>query len=87
TIIPIAYYAISLRQDPEIGFAEFWWKTITVGPWPSGPVWFLWVLFGFDLIACLLFRLSPTLLEPINRLSLNGHERPGEFFIVMFAVT
>jgi surface polysaccharide O-acyltransferase-like enzyme len=87
TIIPIAYYAISLRQNPEMGFGEFWWTTITVGPWPSGPVWFLWVLFGFDLVACLLFRLSPTLLEPINRLSLNGHERPGEFFIVMFAVT
>src|SRR6202790_253634 len=26
TVIPIAYYAISLRQNPEIGFAEFWWK-------------------------------------------------------------
>lgn len=87
TIIPIAYYAISLRQNPEIGFSEFWWNTITVGPWPSGPVWFLWVLFGFDLIACLLFKLKPNALESINRLSLNGHERPGEFFIVMFAVT
>ena len=41
TIIPIAYYAISLRQHPEIGFAAFWWKTIAVGPWPSGPVWFI----------------------------------------------
>src|SRR3982074_825838 len=87
TIIPLAYYAISLRQHPEIGFTEFWWKTITVGPWPSGPIWFLWVLFAFDMVACLLFRLSPTLLEPINRLSLNGHDRPGVFFLVMFAVT
>ena len=87
TVIPVAYYAISLRLHPEIGFSEFWWKTITVGPWPSGPIWFLWVLFGFDLVACLLFRLSPTMLEPINRLSMNGHERPGEFFVVMFAVT
>src|ERR1700738_823915 len=26
TVIPIAYYAISLRQHPEIGFTEFWWK-------------------------------------------------------------
>ena len=32
TVIPLAYYAISLRHHPEIGFAEFWWKTITVGP-------------------------------------------------------
>jgi hypothetical protein len=87
TVIPIAYYAISLRQHPEVGFASFWWKTITVGPWPSGPIWFLWVLFGFDLIACLLYRLSPNLLDPINRLSLRGRLRPAEFFAVMLAVT
>jgi hypothetical protein len=87
TIIPIAYYAISLREHPEIGFTEFWWKTITVGPWPSGPIWFLWVLFGFDLVACLLYRLSHNLLDPINRLSLHGRRRPAEFFAVMFAVT
>ena len=29
TVIPLAYYAISLRQHPEIGFSEFWWKTVT----------------------------------------------------------
>ena len=46
TVIPIAYYAISLRQHPEIGFSEFWWNTITDGPWPSGPLWFLWVLLS-----------------------------------------
>ena len=87
TIIPIAYYAISLRQHPEVGFAEYYWKTITVGPWPSGPIWFLWVLFVFDLIACLLYRMSPTLLDPINRLSLRGRRRPAVFFAVMLAVT
>ena len=29
TVIPLAYYAISLRQHPEVGFSEFWWNTIT----------------------------------------------------------
>jgi hypothetical protein len=87
TVIPLAYYAISLRQHPEVGFSEFWWKTITVGPWESGPVWFLWVLFAFDLVACLLYWLSHSLLDPINRLSLRGRLRPAEFFAVMFAVT
>src|SRR3954452_895621 len=65
TVIPFAYYAISLRQHPEIGFSEYWWKTITVGPWPSGPIWFLWVLFGFDLVAWLLFSISRDLLGSI----------------------
>jgi Acyltransferase family len=87
TIIPIAYYAISLRHHPEIGFSEYWWNTVTKGPWPSGPIWFLWVLFGFDVVACTLYRLSPTMLDPINRLSLRGRRQPAEFFAVMLAVT
>src|ERR1700688_2377097 len=29
TLIPIAYYAIALRQHPNIGFLEFWLKTVT----------------------------------------------------------
>src|SRR5947209_4981281 len=69
TIIPLAYYAISLRLHPEIGFEAFWWKTVTAGPWPSGPIWFVWVLLAFDLAASGLYRLSPALLEPISRLS------------------
>src|SRR3954469_8749480 len=28
TVIPVAYYAISLRQNPDISFASFWWKTV-----------------------------------------------------------
>jgi len=87
TVIPLAYYAISLRHHPEIGFSQFWWTTITKGPWPSGPIWFLWVLFAFDLVACLLHALWPNLLDPINRLSLRGRRRPAEFFAVMLAVT
>jgi surface polysaccharide O-acyltransferase-like enzyme len=87
TIIPIAYYALELRQHPTTGFAEFWWKMVTAGPWPSGPLWFLWVLLTFDLTASLLYRLSPNLLDPINRLSLRGFDRPVEFFLMMVAIT
>ena len=87
TLIPIAYYAIALRQQPDISFTTFWWKTITVGPWPSGPLWFLWVLLCFDLTASVLYRLSPRLLDPINRMSLRGYERPAEFFLFVVGVT
>lgn len=87
TVIPIAYYAIALRQSPNLGFAAFWWKTVTVGPWPSGPLWFLWVLLAFDVVASLAYLISPKLIDPINRLSLRGHERPAIFFAVMVAST
>ena len=87
TVIPIAYYAISLRYHPEIGFLEFWWKTITVGPWPSGPLWFVWVLLAFDLTASLAYRLSSHLVDPINRLSQRGFDQPAVFFLFLLAVT
>ena len=87
TVIPLAYYAISLRHHPEIGFSEFWWKTITKGPGRAGRSGSSGCLLGFDLVACLLYRLSPNLLDPINRLSLHGRRRPAVFFAVMLAVT
>jgi hypothetical protein len=87
TIIPIAYYAIVLRQHPDLSFAAFWWKTITVGPWPSGPIWFVWVLLVFDLLAMVLYQISPRLLDPINRISLRGYDHPAEFYLFLVAVT
>lgn len=87
TVIPVAYYAIVLRQSPDTSFAGFWWRTITVGPWPSGPIWFIGVLLVFDLTASLLYRISPRLLDPINRLSLRGYDRPIDFFVFLLVVT
>jgi acyltransferase-like protein len=87
TIIPLAYYALALQRSTDLSFSEFWWKTVTVGPWPSGPIWFLWVLLAFDMTACVLYRLSPTLVEPINRLSLRSVDRPALFFIFLAIVT
>jgi len=87
TVIPLAYYAIALRQNLDLTFAAFWWKTVTVGPWESGPVWFVWVLLVFDLLASLLYRLSPNLLDPIHRLSEQCFEQPAKFFLFLLAVT
>src|ERR1700749_1199722 len=87
TVISLAYYAIALRHDPNLTFSAFWWKTVTVGPWPSGPIWFVWVLFGYDLLATLLHGLSPNLLDPINRLSGRCFNAPAKFFLFLLAVT
>ena len=87
TVIPLAYYAIALRHDPGLASRTFWWKTITVGPWPSGPIWFVWVLLAFDLTASLLYRVSAHLVDPINRLSLRDFDRPAVFWLLLVVVT
>jgi peptidoglycan/LPS O-acetylase OafA/YrhL len=87
TVIPLAYYAIALRLHTDLSFAAFWWKTVTVGPWPSGPIWFVWVLFAYDLVATVLHGFSPNLLAPINRLSQQCFDQPVRFFLFLLAVT
>src|ERR1700694_3522356 len=79
-LMPVAYYAVELRQHPDISFAAFWWKTVTVGPWPSGPAWFVWVLLALDVLAAVVYRVAPGLGEAIGRLSLASYARPGLFF-------
>jgi hypothetical protein len=78
-LMPAAYYAVELRQH-DISFAAFWWKTVTVGPWPSGPAWFVWVLLALDVIAALVYRAAPGVVAAIGRLSLASFARPGLFF-------
>jgi hypothetical protein len=87
TLIPIAYYALALQQDTDESFATFWYKMVTVGPWPSGPVWFVWVLLVFDLTASVLYRVSPTLVFPINKISERGFSEPWRFWLLVVAVT
>jgi len=79
-LMPLAYYSIDLRVSGEHSFVEFWWKTITVGPWPSGPAWFVIVLLAFDIFAALVYRACPSVVEAIGQLSLKGFARPGLFF-------
>jgi len=87
TLIPIAYYALALQQGTDLTFAAFWRKTVTVGPWPSGPVWFVWVLLAFDTTASVLYRISPTLVFPINRISQLGFNEPWRVWLLLFIVT
>ncbi|WP_022719644.1 acyltransferase [Rhodopseudomonas sp. B29] len=87
TIIPIAYYALALQQEPGMRFDQFWWNMVTVGPWPSGPLWFLWVLLIFSLLGGLAYRISPHALDPLNRLSEIGYQRPWVFIVATFVIT
>lgn len=48
TVVPLSYYATYLQSGGTMGFAAFWAHMVTVGPWPSGPMWFVAVLLVFD---------------------------------------
>jgi peptidoglycan/LPS O-acetylase OafA/YrhL len=70
-LMPIAYYPTFLRYHlpgtTDFNFWHFWWHTLTIGPWPSGPAWFLWVLLALDAIAALVWAIAPSAIAALGK--------------------
>jgi peptidoglycan/LPS O-acetylase OafA/YrhL len=83
-LIPIAYYASFLRYHPpattDFNFFRFWWRMLTVGPWPSGQAWFLWVLLAFNIIAAAVWSIAPGIMAALGRSIAALRERPAAAF-------
>src|ERR1700730_16102440 len=90
-LMPIAYYPTFLRYHlpgtTDFNFFHFWWRTLTVGPWPSGPAWFLWVLLAFDFIAAAIWSVAPGILKAFGRLISGFRNRPMTAFAAFLVVS
>jgi peptidoglycan/LPS O-acetylase OafA/YrhL len=90
-LIPIAYYASFLRYHmpgtTDFNFFHYWWRTITVGPWPSGQSWFLWVLLAFDVAAAAVWWMAPRILRAFGLLVFTLRERPVRAFAAFAIVS
>jgi hypothetical protein len=84
-LMPIAYYPTFLRYHlpgtTDFNFFHFWWHTLTIGPWPSGPAWFLWVLLALDAIAALIWFAAPKLIDLLGLRIFALRERPIAAFV------
>jgi hypothetical protein len=82
---PIAYYPSFLRYHPpaiaDFNFFHFWWHMLTIGPWPSGSAWFLWVLLALGAIAALLWAVAPQVINALGQLIFVSHDRPMTAFV------
>jgi peptidoglycan/LPS O-acetylase OafA/YrhL len=83
-LMPIAYYPTFLRYHlpgtTDFNFFHFWWRTLSVGPWPSGPAWFLWVLLALDAIAALIWAIAPGAINGLGKAIYALRYRPGAAF-------
>jgi peptidoglycan/LPS O-acetylase OafA/YrhL len=90
-LMPIAYYPTFLRYHlpgtTDFNFFHFWWHTLTIGPWPSGPAWFLWVLLAWDALAALIWFAAPRLFEVLGSVPLALRERPVTAFAGFLVVS
>jgi surface polysaccharide O-acyltransferase-like enzyme len=90
-LMPIAYYPTFLRYHlpgtTDFNFLHFWWHTLTVGPWPSGPAWFLWVLLALDMMAAAVWAMAPGIIDALGRLIYAARNRPMLAFVVFLIVS
>src|ERR1700730_8539777 len=90
-LMPIAYYPSFLRYHlpgtTDFGFLHYWWHTFTVGPWPSGPAWFLWVLLALDAIAASVWAVAPQTIEALGRRIFAVRRRPMRAFAMFLTVS
>jgi len=90
-LMPIAYYPTFLRyhlpETTDFNFLHFWWHTLTIGPWPSGPVWFLWVLLALDAMAAAVWWIAPGMIDALGRLIYAARDRPMTVFGVFMVVS
>ena len=84
-LMPLAYYPTFLRYHlpgtTDFNFFHFWWHTLTIGPWPSGPAWFLWVLLALDFIAAAVWSVAPRVLATLGWAIFALRDRPVTAFV------
>jgi glucan biosynthesis protein C len=78
-LVPLAHYPTYLQTAADPSLADFWrhWRQLPF--WPSGPMWFLWILLVGDLLAAGLYQLLAGCREAVLRLSNYAPHHPARF--------
>ncbi len=84
-IAPLAYYPAYLQSGDHA--TGFWHQWMSLGNWPAGPAWFVWVLLAFDLMAALIFLAWPTLDEKLSRLGSGTERTPLALFAALLLIS
>ena len=79
-LAPLAYYPSYLQTGATAGIAGFWQQWHSLGAWPVGPAWFLWLLLAFDAVAALSMALVPRWFEGLQSKVFKASPRPFVFF-------
>ncbi|MEA2897838.1 MAG: hypothetical protein QOJ84_3453 [Bradyrhizobium sp.] len=90
-LMPIAYYPTFLRYHlqgtTDFSFLHFWRNIFVVGPWPSGPAWFLWVLLALDAVAAAVWCIAPGVIKTLSRMVCGLRDRPITVFVIFLTIT
>ena len=86
-LMPLAHYPTYRVTAIDPSFAAYWahWRALPF--WPSGPPWFLWELFAFNLAAAALWAFAPRWCAWLAWLASSARAEPVRYFtgLVVFS--
>lgn len=78
-LMPLTHYPTYLQSAADPSIADYWRHWLALPLWPSGPVWFLWLLVLWDVAAAGLYQLLDGSRDRVLRLSFYARQRPAIF--------
>jgi glucan biosynthesis protein C len=82
-LMPVTQYPTYLQSATDPGIAAYWQHWLALPLWPSGPMWFLWLLLVGDLAAAALYPLMAGHRDAIVRLSFYARGHSARFLAGM----
>lgn len=86
-LMPAALYPTYLQTAAAPGLISYWRHWLALPFWPSGPVWFLWLLLLADIAAVGLHNLTPRWGDTLVRLSSGAGAHPARYFAGLLTVS
>ena len=86
-LMPLAYYPVYRVTAVEKSWSAFWFHWTALPFWPSGPMWFLWLLLALNIAVAALYVFAPRLIEFLGRLSAQVGEHPGRYALALITIS
>ena len=83
-LAPLTYYTTYLQSGSISSTPGFWQQWFALGNWPTGPAWFIWLLFAFDIFTILLSALIPGGIGFFEKMMSFSFRRAAAFFWLIF---
>lgn len=85
-VAPLAYYPTYL-QIGNHGVSGFVHQWLSLGIWPAGPAWFVWLLLAFDFVAAGLYFLKPNWAEVVGCFFALVAKKPVRFLAYLIGIS
>lgn len=86
-LAPAAYYPAYLATADAPSIKTFLRQWLSLGQWPAGPAWFIWILLAYDFLAAGFLLMMPQLGDRPSRLYARVFGTPSRFFWIVTAVS